>query len=88
MTEYLLARWFENIVELDGHVFDVRREIEGIYLLGDFSCVETSAFSGLPGGPRQRSANPDQLGRFGGACAQASSQKITTLPVLPASKVS
>ncbi len=31
----------ENIVELDGRPFDVRREIDGIYLLGDFSCKES-----------------------------------------------
>lgn len=31
----------ENVVELDGRPFDVRREIEGIYLLGDFSCKES-----------------------------------------------
>ncbi|MEJ7631263.1 MAG: hypothetical protein WKF28_02075 [Rubrobacteraceae bacterium] len=30
----------ENVVELEGRPFDVRREIDGIYLLGDFSCVE------------------------------------------------
>ena len=30
----------ENVVELDGHPFDVRREIDQIYLLGDFSCLE------------------------------------------------
>jgi hypothetical protein len=30
----------ENVVELDGRPFDVRREIDQIYLLGDFSCVE------------------------------------------------
>ena len=30
----------ENVVEMDGHPFDVRREIDAIYLLGDFSCVE------------------------------------------------
>ncbi len=31
----------ENVVELDGRPFDVRREIEGIYLLGNFSCKES-----------------------------------------------
>lgn len=30
----------ENVVEMDGRPFDVRREIDQIYLLGDFSCVE------------------------------------------------
>jgi len=30
----------ENVVELEGRPFDVRREIDQIYLLGDFSCVE------------------------------------------------
>ena len=29
-----------NVVELEGRPFDVRREIDQIYLLGDFSCVE------------------------------------------------
>jgi len=32
----------ENVVELDGRPFDVRREVEQIYLLGDFACVEDS----------------------------------------------
>jgi hypothetical protein len=29
----------ENVVELDGRPFDVRREIESIYLLGNFACT-------------------------------------------------
>ena len=32
----------ENVVELDGRPFDVRREVDLIYLLGDFSCGEDS----------------------------------------------
>jgi hypothetical protein len=30
----------ENVVEMEGRPFDVRREVDQIYLLGDFSCVE------------------------------------------------
>jgi hypothetical protein len=30
----------ENVVELDGRPFNVRREVDQIYLLGDFACVE------------------------------------------------
>jgi hypothetical protein len=30
----------ENVVELVGRPFDVRREVDQIYLLGDFACVE------------------------------------------------
>jgi len=37
----------ENVVELDGHPFDVRREIESIYLLGDFSCTASDPGSSL-----------------------------------------
>jgi hypothetical protein len=42
----------ENGVELDGRPFDVRREIDGIYLLGDFSCTESDpGFSLAPPQP-------------------------------------
>ncbi len=41
----------ENVVDLDGHPFDVRREIEGIYLLGDFSC--TASVPGFRLTPKQ-----------------------------------
>ena len=44
----------ENIVELDGHPFDVRREIDGIYLLGTFSCTASD--------PGFRLAPPQLLG--------------------------
>jgi hypothetical protein len=37
----------ENVVELDGRPFDVRREIESIYLLGSFSCAQDAAGFGL-----------------------------------------
>ena len=37
----------ENVVELEGRPFDVRREIDAIYLLGDFSCVEGNPGFGL-----------------------------------------
>lgn len=30
----------QNVIELEGRPFDVRREIDAIYLLGDFSCTE------------------------------------------------
>jgi hypothetical protein len=42
----------ENVVELDGRPFDVRREIDGIYLLGDFSCTASDpGFSLAPPQP-------------------------------------
>ena len=42
----------ENVVELDGRPFDVRREIDGIYLLGNFSCTESDpGFSLAPPQP-------------------------------------
>jgi hypothetical protein len=42
----------ENVVELKGHPFDVRQEIEAIYLLGDFSCTESDpGFSLAPPQP-------------------------------------
>ncbi|MGH3147786.1 MAG: hypothetical protein ACRDTR_18485, partial [Rubrobacter sp.] len=41
----------ENVVELEGRPFDVRREIDQVYLLGDFSCVEDS--QGFRLGPPQ-----------------------------------
>ncbi len=44
----------ENVVELDGRPFDVRREVDQIYLLGDFSCVDDS--------PGFRLAPPRSLG--------------------------
>ncbi len=37
----------ENVVELEGRPFDVRREVDQIYLLGDFSCVEAHPGFGL-----------------------------------------
>lgn len=42
----------ENVVELEGRPFDVRREIDQIYLLGEFSCVEDRpGFSLVPPRP-------------------------------------
>ena len=39
----------ENVVTLTGHPFDTRREIDQIYLLGDFSCpTADSGFSIAP----------------------------------------
>ncbi len=44
----------ENVVELAGQPFDVRREIDSIYVLGDFSCAESD--------PGFRLAPPQPLG--------------------------
>jgi hypothetical protein len=48
----------ENVVDLDGHPFDVRREIDQIYLVGDFACRE-----GNPGFHLAR-AHPLDLGSW------------------------
>jgi hypothetical protein len=53
----------ENTVELEGRPFDVRREIDQIYLLGNFSCVEDRP------GFRLEPARPLGLGSWrGGGC--------------------